>query len=297
MFSHCQCCCGPHPANLFSANPFSSNPFSVQPVLVQPVLRPTRSRPTRSPSNPFGRQLGELRPAEPAPAAGDGRVRTGDAGVPAIRPATALRPPGGRSVPAPASAHRWRPARPPVVVIDTGIATGTLRPAALRGPRHHPQHSGRRRLPPAGQRDTRRDGDHLIDPIAGHGTFIAGIIKMIAPGCELHVQGPVSGYGDIDEHDVGLVLDVLARTAPRTTQPLVWRLRGEDMPRLAESVRGLQRSGWVVVASAGNDATCQPTYPAALPALSQSAPSGSSGRRRSPTTGRGFGRAPRGSTW
>ena len=30
-------------------------------------------------------------------------------------------------------------------------------------------------------------------------------------------------------------------------------------------MRGLQRSGWVVVASAGNDATCQPAYPAALP--------------------------------
>ena len=97
----------PFSSNPFSSNPFSSNPFSVQPVLVQPV----------------GRQLGELRPAEPAPAAGDGRVRTGDAGVPAIRPATALRPPGGRSLPAPASAHRWRPA----------AATG-------RGHRHRHRH-------------------------------------------------------------------------------------------------------------------------------------------------------------
>ena len=122
MFSHCQCCCGPHPANLFSANPFSSNPFSVQPVLLQPVLvQPVLVQPVLV--QPVGRQLGELRPAEPAPAAGDGRVRTGDAGVPAIRPATALRPPGGRSVPAPASAHRWRPA----------AATG-------RGHRHRHRH-------------------------------------------------------------------------------------------------------------------------------------------------------------
>jgi subtilisin family serine protease len=39
------------------------------------------------------------------------------------------------------------------------------------------------------------------------------------------------------------------------------------MERLAQAVRRLQAAGSVVVASAGNDATCRRTYPAALPGV------------------------------
>ena len=32
-----------------------------------------------------------------------------------------------------------------------------------------------------------RNGDRWLDPVAGHGTFIAGIIERIAPGCAIEV--------------------------------------------------------------------------------------------------------------
>ena len=63
------------------------------------------------------------------------------------------------------------------------------------------------------------DDDDRIDPMAGHGTFIAGIIKRIAPSCRLRVQGPLSGYGDVSEHDIGAVLDSLLALRPNCRRP------------------------------------------------------------------------------
>ncbi len=268
MFSHCQCCCGPHPANLFSANPFSSNPFSSNPFSNPFSSNPFSSNPFSSnpfSSNPSADSWANYVQPNPHP------LRATAGFEPATREfqRSGRRPHSARQavgpyLPPPPTIDGGQ-LRPPVVVIDTGIATGTLRPAALEGPDIilNTAVAGVCRRPASETPD--RDGDYLIDPIAGHGTFIAGIIRMIAPGCELHVQGPVSGYGDIDEHDVGLVLDALAPQPPGLLNLSFGGYSVSDMPRLAESVRGLQRSGWVVVASAGNDATCQPAYPAALP--------------------------------
>ena len=294
MFSHCQCCCGPHPANLFSANPFSSNPFSSNPFSSNPFSsNPFSANPFSS--NPSADSWANYVQPNPHP------LRATAGFEPATREfqRSGRRPHSARQAvgpylppPPPIDGGQLRP---PVVVIDTGIATGTLRPAALEGPDIilNTAVAGVCRRPASETPD--RDGDYLIDPIAGHGTFIAGIIKMIAPGCELHVQGPVSGYGDIDEHDVGLVLDALAPQPPGLLNLSFGGYAVSDMPRLAESVRGpaTQRTGSSWPPPGTTRPASRPTRPPSL-TLSQSAPSGSSGRRRSPTTGLGSGVRPRG---
>ena len=51
------------------------------------------------------------------------------------------------------------------------------------------------------------DGDFL-DFEAGHGTFIAGIIRQICPDAEVHIAGVLSSFGDGD-----VLVDRCARTA------------------------------------------------------------------------------------
>jgi hypothetical protein len=250
LFSHCLCCCGPHPA-LFSGNPFSGNPFSGNPFSGNPFS-----------GNPFSgndfqpNPLALLRYASTRPEAIEFR-------------ATGWRPHSARPATAPLLPEPPvdpEEPTPSVVVIDTGLAHADLLPHALNGvlaidvPGVLQQRSDE--VPDA-------DGDRRIDPIAGHGTFIAGIIKRIAPGCKLRVQGPLSGYGDVSEHDLGVVLDALAQAElrPELLNLSFGGYAAVDMVRLGAAVRRLQNAGTVVVASAGNDATCRPAYPAAFPGV------------------------------
>jgi subtilisin family serine protease len=158
---------------------------------------------------------------------------------------------------------------PTIVVIDTGLAN-LHQPGALRVTDSEDVYpAGSYRVGTILQSTAHevwdRDADDVIDPMAGHGTFIAGIIKMIAPMCRLRVQGPLTGYGDISEHDLTIVLQRLhERGAPDLLNLSLGGYAVEDMPALAKVVRDLQTAGTVVVASAGNDATCRPTYPAAF---------------------------------
>src|SRR5690606_34641978 len=50
------------------------------------------------------------------------------------------------------------------------------------------------------------DGNHVLDPYAGHGTFIAGIMANLAPGAHVHVERVLSSYGDTDDATIALAL-------------------------------------------------------------------------------------------
>jgi hypothetical protein len=162
---------------------------------------------------------------------------------------------------------------PHIVIVDTGLVNPL--PVALHNVESRRLTANVRRQQPD---DVSGIEDGRLDPAAGHGTFIAGIIEMIAPACTLSVRGPVTSYGDIDEADLAKVLTEVAALDPKPD--LVNLSLGgysvADMPLLARAVRQLQglpkndkKKGkpTIVVASAGNDATCRPTYPAALPGV------------------------------
>ncbi len=153
---------------------------------------------------------------------------------------------------------------PSILIIDTGLAASNFRPAALGGVLEYETPG----FPPAEEPDENRDD--RIDPVAGHGTFIAGVIDRIVPGSKLEVHGLLTGEGEANEVAIAATLDSLVDRPQGPPDLLNLSFGGYtavEMGRLAEAVRRLQEAGTVIVASAGNDATCWPSYPAAFPGV------------------------------
>lgn len=113
------------------------------------------------------------------------------------------------------------------------------------------------------------DGDRFLDPAAGHGTFIAGLIEREAPGCELELMSVLTTYGDGGEDEIAQTLLALAGRRDDERPDLVNLSFGGYTPMgmaaLAHAVTELRRRGTIVVAAAGNDGSCAPLFPAAFP--------------------------------
>jgi hypothetical protein len=257
LFSHSDCeCCEPHPWFLFNgsfdANPFRANPFRANPFRANPFrANPFRANPFRA--NPFRANyapsplalLASGAPEARAYRATGIRQHSAEASGPPPRP------------PAEATTSS-QPTGPSIVVVDTGIAVPNLRPYALAGLAANTDSDD--------EESPDENGDTLLDPVAGHGTFIAGVIEGIAPNCRLSVNGLLNGEGDVAEADVADTLDDLATNgAPDLVNLSFGGYTVVGMERLHEAVHKLQNAGTVIVASAGNDATCMPSYPGALP--------------------------------
>lgn len=152
--------------------------------------------------------------------------------------------------PAPASGAR----RVVVAVLDTGVAP-------------HRWFRGRawfEDLPDDRLEVLDADHDARLDVLAGHGTFVAGILAQHAPGAELQIVRLLGSDGVCDELDLVVALH---RLPPVDLVNLslgchTW----DDHPSaaLAEVVSSLDAP---VVAAAGNDATDRPFWPAALPSV------------------------------
>ena len=143
---------------------------------------------------------------------------------------------------------------PRIVILDTGYAAGGFWPTAL------PQHLAAHLIDePDGDRDT------YLDPVAGHGTFIAGIIESLVPGCDLEVLDVINPYGDGDEATISTVLDLLAEKQPDLVNLSFGGYALTKPGMLTDAVNRLHHAGTAIVASAGNDASPFPMYPAALP--------------------------------
>jgi hypothetical protein len=144
-----------------------------------------------------------------------------------------------------------------IAILDTGIAE-VDQPAGL----------AKMNINNAGGDRPDDDGDNYLDPVAGHGTFIAGIIEQLSPGCEFEVLPVLTTYGDGDEAEVAAALWGLANAMEDRRPHIVNLSFGSYSPigmeALADAISALHDAGVAVVASAGNDATCVPTYPAAL---------------------------------
>jgi hypothetical protein len=108
-----------------------------------------------------------------------------------------------------------------------------------------------------------------IHPYAGHGTFIAGVIRCVAPKTEIRVEGFLPKGGAMFESDMTVQLcqalalgpDIISFSAGSTTR--------DDRPALSFEVfweNFLSHvKGTVLVAAAGNDSTRAPFWPAAFP--------------------------------
>jgi hypothetical protein len=248
------CCCPPHPSSpeaaSFYANPFYAKAVAAAPFYAKPFYAKAGSGGCcccwdghGAQANPF---YAKSVLANPFYAKADhvtGRRRS-----------------SARPCPAPQSEGAGSAGDEPVriAILDTGWAE-SHQPSGLPG--IDVTHQGGDK-PDA-------DGDGFLDPAAGHGTFIAGIIEQLAPGCALELISVLTTYGDGDEETIAKALHSLA-TRPEDERPHLVNLSFGGytpigMATLAHAITELRRRDTIVVASAGNDGTCEPLYPAAFP--------------------------------
>ncbi len=251
-------CCPPHPsdpmAEQFYANPYYANPYYANPYYANPYYANAsgccRSGAGHS-ANPYYANPYYANPYyanAPRSPFMDSECRHSGVRTSSARPASAP------SVPTTQSTNSGVR----VAILDTGWA-------AANAPTAFPNI----RINATGGDQADDDGDGFLDPAAGHGTFIAGIIEQLAPGCDIDAIEVLSTFGDGDEAEIASTLGSLANL-PDADRPHVVNLSFGGysplgMAALANAVEALDAAGTVVVASAGNDGTCVPMFPACLP--------------------------------
>jgi hypothetical protein len=117
----------------------------------------------------------------------------------------------------------------------------------------------------------RLDADHdgYLDVEAGHGLFIAGVIRQLAPSAQLLFLKALNSDGMGTELGVARAIGwAVARGADVVNLSLgFYTLRNATPEGVASAVGAAREHGAVVVGAAGNDALDDPTYPAALPGV------------------------------
>jgi hypothetical protein len=111
-------------------------------------------------------------------------------------------------------------------------------------------------------------GQVLIPLYTGHGTFVSGVLRCMAPLCQVRVTRDFRVAGGISEcklvkqlsQALGLMPDIISLSAGCTSR--------KDLPLLSFEVfwrHYLNYKGLIMVAAAGNNATRRPFWPAAFP--------------------------------
>ena len=148
-----------------------------------------------------------------------------------------------------------------VAVLDTGIA-------------EHPWFIDRKWFAACGD-DVREapdaDGDTQLDSVAGHGTFIAGVVLQQAPEANIHVGRIITGDGTTDEVTLLRGLSKLRAQARKSATPIdiislslgCYTHDDRPSPVLEHAFNSIDIDT-VVVCCAGNAASNRPFWPAAL---------------------------------
>jgi hypothetical protein len=101
---------------------------------------------------------------------------------------------------------------------------------------------------------------------AGHGTFVAGVARSMAPRASVYVGNHFTAAGAALEYGVISRLDELIRDrAPHVINVSAGGYTRKDLPPLSFSDFRRRHDDITLVAAAGNDSTCRPFWPAAFP--------------------------------
>lgn len=117
--------------------------------------------------------------------------------------------------------------------------------------------------------DDELNGPHLR-PYAGHGTFIAGVVRCMAPETRIFVEGFAIGGlggGGVLESDLVTQLEEALAHDPQVINLSAGCRTRLDLPSIALEIfhrTRLSKRDCVLVAAAGNDSTAAPFWPAAF---------------------------------
>jgi hypothetical protein len=139
-----------------------------------------------------------------------------------------------------------------IEVVDTGLLAAAMRPTStwFNGVTGTPEPLG------------------LVGPhYGGHGTFVAGVLRTMAPRASVNVRKLFVWHGAILEDELASALQAALAAGPHIiSMSAGMTTYGGGVPLALESVcQGIQASVTLLVAAAGND--CSPTelfYPAAF---------------------------------
>lgn len=144
----------------------------------------------------------------------------------------------------------------PVAVIDTGITPEDRRDGWLTG------------IPRADATDPLTvTSDGWLESGAGHGTFTAGVVEQVAPGAQVTMYAAASDVGFASDLDVAAALLRAAAHGARIINVSIGGSTADDTPPIATeaAIHAIQRDypETLIIASAGNNGTSVPVYPAA----------------------------------
>ena len=114
------------------------------------------------------------------------------------------------------------------------------------------------------------DRDGFLDVEAGHGLFVAGLIRRMAPQARLVFLKALNSDGVGTELGVARAIRyAIARGVDVINLSLgFYTMRDATPDGVAAAVAAAREAGIALVAAAGNDGLASPAYPAALPGVS-----------------------------
>jgi hypothetical protein len=150
-----------------------------------------------------------------------------------------------------------------VYMADTGL---------LRDTATHSWLEGVRMVNPVEDADPREplQGDPpQIPAYTGHGTFVSGVLRCVAPDTEIIVQNAFAIAGSELESDLVPRLDAALGLGADIFHLTIACLSRNDLPLIAfqEWLRKVRQSGAVCIAAAGNSGFDRKTWPAAFPGV------------------------------
>ncbi len=162
---------------------------------------------------------------------------------------------------------------PRVLVLDTGLRTADGQGASVEHPElgtvfvHSGWHADPDPLVIDDEDEADDDGLGYLDFEAGHGTFIAGVVRQVCPDAEIHIAGVLSSFGDGDVASMLLRLERAITEAGGAFDIVVMSLGGymsdEDAELFGRGLLPLLGDG-LGIAAAGNQASSRKYFPAAL---------------------------------
>ncbi len=108
------------------------------------------------------------------------------------------------------------------------------------------------------------DGDGRVDEALGHGTHVAGIIRLVAPGAMILPERVLDADGRGNVFAVAEAIDDAVNSGATVINMSFGTDENQESKLLKDAVRSAQKRGVIVVASAGNSSTTHRRFPASI---------------------------------